>query len=110
MRPDDLALLLWLRYDVRCEAFDRTLPGAPSRRDPDCWVPFDRAAMLQRARIERSALNEEARRLGVAGERLQAAREASDRWSMSRKAEVLASLERGAQASRAAIPEQKGER
>lgn len=41
-----LAYIIWLRYEVECEAFDRTLPGVWWGRTPeeriklDTWMPF----------------------------------------------------------------------
>lgn len=50
--PFVLAVRAFCRCEVRCEAFDRTLPGALSPHDPDTWLPFDRGPMLRHASQE----------------------------------------------------------
>lgn len=61
------AYIIWLRYEVECEAFDRRLPGVWWGRSPeeraklDTWMPFQtHIAQSRRNAMElrRKAVNE----------------------------------------------------
>lgn len=38
-----VARIIWLRYLIETEEFDRTLPGAWNHLAPDEWMPYDMA-------------------------------------------------------------------
>ena len=62
----EVACILWARYFVDTENYDRTLPGY--WRGDDAWMPFDIRESTRYARRRRDELNERARELRVAGD------------------------------------------
>lgn len=67
--------ILFARYQVQTELYDRRLPGGWSRHEPECWIPgtdWARQAMLKNAREQYDRLREQIR--GYPTERIRAAK------------------------------------
>lgn len=64
---DVRALIVWLRFEVECEDFDRQLPGFWWRGDPssDEWLPHDMGLSRRYAYEKRRDAEAELRRLEI---------------------------------------------
>lgn len=92
-----LARLAWLRYEVECERFDRTLPGRMSQEPftGDAWIPHPafHPEMNQHARERAAVRGLFLYRKAVPGSDSEAARREVQRMSFAEQERYLAFLE-----------------
>lgn len=91
------ALLIWLSYYVSTEEFDRTMPGAFSRFDPDSWMPLphyhgNMVAFAREARANALAKQAEA---GIGRDVFENARRQVSEMSYKSQVDLLKSLQNG---------------
>ena len=72
--PVTKAEQLWAAYYRDTELFDRTLPGAWSEREPDCWLPLDKAASNRHAKAKLDWLSASLREHGIDNDAAERAR------------------------------------
>ncbi len=83
---------IWLIYFTSTEAFDRTLPGAWSRYNSEVWMPLDIGPSIKFARGALERAKEEAKRLDIPREMLDAAKDWAEPIPYSAAIELLEQL------------------
>lgn len=86
-----VALIVWLRFEVECETFERQLPGFWFRGDPklDAWIPHDLALARRYAHEKKLDALAEIRRLEIPIELSNAAKKYAERCSFTKQKREL---------------------
>jgi hypothetical protein len=90
---DPAALRVELYFEIKCEEFERTLPGFWSVNDPDCWIPMRGVdGVIRHANELRSRIRDYLRRGGFSGDNREARRYV-ERMTYSAQVKLAAELD-----------------
>lgn len=86
-----VARIIWLRYEVEIEEYDRTLPGVERYGE---WIPVNegRTESLRFARLRKENANREIERSGITPEASEEVRRWASKLSYEKAKEYLADL------------------